>query len=79
MDLYSMDMAIERLKKFLGNIPEWTKLGAFLPDDLKNNLHTRSAVASTFAAALEMARDGKLKIRQSDTFGPIFLQSDKAN
>ncbi|SCA54929.1 Condensin subunit ScpA [Candidatus Terasakiella magnetica] len=75
MDLYSMDMAIERLRSVLGKIPQWTKLVNFLPDDLKNNLHTRSAIASTFAAALEMARDGKVKIRQSDTFGPIYLQS----
>ncbi|WP_135078139.1 ScpA family protein [Terasakiella sp. SH-1] len=75
MDLYSMDMAIERLRNFLGKIPEWTQLVNFLPNDLKNSLHTRSAIASTFAAALEMARDGKLKIRQSDTFGPIYFQS----
>ncbi|MDV7338764.1 ScpA family protein [Terasakiella sp. A23] len=75
MDLYSMDMAIDRLKTFLGKIPEWTQLMKFLPDDLKNTLHTRSAVASTFAAALEMARDGKVKIRQSETFGAIYVQS----
>lgn len=75
MDLDSMDMAIERLRTFLGKIPEWTTLAAFLPKELKNSLHTRSAIASTFAAALEMARDGKLKIRQSDTFGTIYIQS----
>ncbi|WP_419796676.1 MAG: segregation and condensation protein A [Terasakiella sp.] len=74
-DLYSMDMAIERLRSFLGKIPEWTTLIHFLPKNLKNSLHTRSAIASTFAAALEMARDGKVKIRQSDTFGPIYIQS----
>jgi len=74
-DLYSMDMAIERLRSFLGNIPEWTKLMDFLPDNLKSSLHTRSAIASTFAAALEMARDGKVGIRQSETFGPIYVHS----
>jgi len=75
MDLYSMDMAIERLRSFLGKIPEWTRLIHFLPNDLKNSLHTRSAIASTFAAALEMARDGKVKIRQAETFGAIYIQS----
>lgn len=77
MDLYSMDMAIDRLRSFLGNIPEWTKLMDFLPDNLKNPLHKRSAIASTFAAALEMARDGKVGIRQSETFGPIYVHSPK--
>lgn len=78
MDLYSMDMAIERLRSFIGNIPEWTMLVQFLPTELKNNLHTRSAIASTFAAALEMARDGKIKIRQSETFGHIYIQSNES-
>lgn len=75
MDLYSMDMAIDRLRRFLGNIPDWTKLMVFLPKELKNKLHTQSAIASTFAAALEMARDGKINIRQEDTFGPIYIHS----
>jgi segregation and condensation protein A len=75
MDLYSMDMAIDRLRNFLGKIPDWAELLSFLPNDLKNSLHTRSAIASTFAAALEMARDGKVKIRQSDTYGKIYIQS----
>lgn len=75
MDLYSMDMAIERLKRFLGKIPTWTVLREFLPSDLENPLKKRSAIASTFAAALEMARDGKVKIQQHETFGDIYIQS----
>lgn len=76
MDLYSMDMAIERLRNLVGSIPEWTTLVTFLPNDIKNPLHLRSAIASTFAAALEFARDGKLKIQQHETFGPIYIHSD---
>ena len=35
----------------------------------------RSAIASTFAASLELAREGKVKLRQHDAFGPIYLKS----
>jgi segregation and condensation protein A len=34
----------------------------------------RTALASTFLAALELARDGRLEIRQMAPFGEIFLK-----
>jgi segregation and condensation protein A len=34
----------------------------------------RSALSSTFAASLEMCREGKLEIRQDGAFGPIYLR-----
>ena len=45
------------------------------PDISKDELHRRSALASTFAATLEMVREGQVKIRQESQFGPIFLRS----
>jgi segregation and condensation protein A len=38
----------------------------------------RSALASTFAAALELARDGRIELRQDRAFGPIWLRSRSA-
>ena len=35
----------------------------------------RSAIASTFAASLELVREGKIKLRQPDPFGPIHLKA----
>ncbi|MEP4734390.1 MAG: hypothetical protein ABJY16_17870, partial [Parvibaculum sp.] len=34
----------------------------------------RSAVASTFSAALVLAKDGLMEIRQSGAFGPVFVR-----
>ena len=34
----------------------------------------RSATASHFAAALELVKEGKLELRQSETFSPILLR-----
>jgi segregation and condensation protein A len=34
----------------------------------------RSATAASFAAALELAKAGKVRIRQSETFAPIQLR-----
>jgi segregation and condensation protein A len=72
--LYSVDDALDRLSRFLGDMPDWQTLMKFLPDDLAPGMVHRSAVAATFAAALEMTRTGRLQIRQSGTFGPIYLR-----
>jgi segregation and condensation protein A len=74
-EVYSVDDALERLGRLIGNLPDWETLARFLPGDLKGGVVYRSAVASTFAATLELAKTGKLELRQSGTFGPIYLRS----
>ena len=51
-------------------------LSKFLPVGLEEGLTYRSAIASTFAATLEMAREGKIRLRQNAPFEPIFVRSD---
>jgi segregation and condensation protein A len=74
-EIYSMDDALERLGRLLGRVPDWQTLQAFLPPDIRETLVYRSAVASTLAASLELVRSGKLEIRQSNAFGPIYMRS----
>ena len=74
MNLYSVEDALTRLRGLLGGTPGWQSLVTFLPTDLQDDLLRRSAVATTFAASLEMVRQGKLQIRQDGTFGPIYLR-----
>jgi len=74
-EVHSVDDALERLSRLVGRLPDWSTLMNFLPPGLRGGLVYRSAIASTFAAALEMARAGKLEIRQSGAFGPLYLRS----
>jgi segregation and condensation protein A len=73
----SMDDALQRLGRFLGRLPDWRDLTSFLPDALKDEVHHRSALAATFAAALELARKGRVELRQERSFGPIYLRSPR--
>jgi segregation and condensation protein A len=73
-ELYSVEEALGRLTRLLGVTPAWSTLAAFLPNGLQGGLRRRSAFAATFAASLEMVRDGKADLRQEETFGPIFLR-----
>jgi len=73
-ELYSIELALQRLRSLLGASPAWRTLSSFLPAELQNGLVSRSALASTFAASLEMCREGELRIRQDGVFGPIYLR-----
>lgn len=75
-DLYSVDDALQRLQEMLGRTPDWTMLARFLPLGLKGRLLRRSALASHFVAMLELARQGRLELRQeSGSFGPIYMRA----
>jgi len=77
-ELHSVEEALQRLRALLGEAPGWRTLSSFLPPDLHGGLVWRSALASTFAASLEMCREGELEIRQDGSFGPIYLSTKGA-
>lgn len=69
----TLEVAIARVEALLGTAIDWTVIGHFLPADADERFR-RSALASTFLAALELARQGRLAIRQDAPFGPIELR-----
>lgn len=75
-DLYSMDDAIQRLRGLMGEMKEWASLFSYIPHQIQGGLVTRSAIASVFAAGLEMARSGDIQLRQGTAFGPIYVRRD---
>lgn len=75
LNLYSVEEAIRRLSSFLGEMPGWKSLASFLPRDLRDPLMMRSAIASTFAASLQLCKSGDLRMRQDNAFGPIYLKA----
>ena len=72
---HSLDEALRQLARFVGHVPEWRELAAFLPAELRGAVFRRSALASTFAATLELTRAGRVELRQDRAFGPIYLRS----
>ena len=73
---HSMEDAYRRMSQLLGSTPEWETLARFLPRDSgpESEAVARSGLASTLAATLELAREGRLQIRQLEPFGPIYLR-----
>ena len=79
MNLFSMDDALHRIGEMLGQVLDWTTLQAFLPPGLQRGLPRRAALAATFAASLELARTGRIELRQEQLFGPIFMRRGSGN
>ena len=71
----ALDEAIERLERLLGASIDWTELSRFLPRDLADEGYARSVLASTFVAALELARLGKASLSQGAAFAPILVRA----
>ena len=72
--LYSVQEAAARLSRLLPKTPGWTQLEHFLPPELKDPLDRRSAIASHFVASLELAKDGRITLRQSGNYTPLYLR-----
>ncbi|WP_142663003.1 segregation and condensation protein A [Paracoccus laeviglucosivorans] len=74
-DVFTMEQALERVRGLIGYVGDWTSLADFLPDGWDMDpKRRRSATAATFAATLELARQGKLELRQTDTFAPLTIR-----
>ena len=69
----TLDSAINRVSQMLGMTLDWMRLEEFLPAHADPRLR-RSALASSFLAALELARTGRAEIAQDETFGPLRLR-----
>jgi segregation and condensation protein A len=73
----TLDSALARVSAMLGGRIDWVDLRDFLPPLAEPRLR-RSALASTFVAALELARLGKAELAQDAIFGPLKLRQVRA-
>jgi segregation and condensation protein A len=70
----TLEEALERVGRMIGAAIDWTTLESFLPST-QDPQFRRSSLASSFLAALELARRGKLDIAQDEPFAPIKLRA----
>jgi segregation and condensation protein A len=74
-DVFTMEQALERMRGLVGYAGDWAALETFLPDGwFTSPERRRSATAATFAATLELAKEGRVQLRQTDTFAPIQIR-----
>lgn len=79
--VWSIKEARERLEVLVGQgaaeaeaTCDWVELGKYLTQYLSNPELARTAIASSFGAALEMTREGLVEISQAEPFAPIYVR-----
>ena len=70
----TLEDAIARVSRMLGEAIEWTDIRHFLPPGAPPELR-KSALASSFLATLELARQGKLRLQQEGSFAPLRIRA----
>jgi segregation and condensation protein A len=73
----TLEDAIQRVAALLGQALDWTTLEAFLPVTADPQ-YRKSALASSFVAALELARQGRLQIEQEAPFADLLVRKAAA-
>lgn len=72
--VWSLKQARDILARMVGELKDWTALDHFLVRYMTGPEERATALASSFAASLEMVRDGSVEIRQHEPFAPIYLR-----
>lgn len=74
----TLESALERVAAMLGVSRDWMRLEDLLPPVAEPGWERprlrRSALASSFVAALELARTGRAELRQNGAFQPMLLR-----
>jgi hypothetical protein len=74
--VWSIKDARQRLERLIGlSSGGWMQLDIFIGEFLPTPELSRTALASSFGATLEMARDGLIEIRQDKPFAPVEMRS----
>ncbi|MFN3503530.1 MAG: segregation and condensation protein A [Allorhizobium sp.] len=73
--VWSLSDARGILTRMIGEISDWTALDHFLLRYLPSPEERVTAIASAFAASLELVREGRLELRQDGAFQPIYMRS----
>jgi segregation and condensation protein A len=70
----TLEEALLRVERLVGSRMDWAELRSFLPDTQDTEFR-KSALASSFVATLELARQGRLELEQKSPFAPLYVRA----
>ena len=69
----TLEEALDRVSSMIGRAVNWTAIESFLPDNA-DPAQRKSALASSFVAALELAKRGTIDLQQDAIFAPLKIR-----
>jgi segregation and condensation protein A len=77
--VWSLQDARDILQRLIGDSFDWVPMDIYLIDYLTTPAERATIRASTFASSLELVRQGEIDIRQTQTFGPLFVRRHRGD
>jgi segregation and condensation protein A len=75
--VWSLQDARAILVRMIGSIAEWTPIDVFLSPFLVTDDMRATITASSFSASLELVKEGKIDLRQTEPFAPLYMRDRK--
>jgi segregation and condensation protein A len=73
-EVWSVREARELLERLFGQTTSWSILEQYIEQYLRDDSVSKTVLASSFGATLEMSREGYVEIRQSAPFAPLYVR-----
>ena len=72
--VWSLAEAREALERLVGSSTDWTRIDEYLINYIVEPSQRATVMASSFASALELVREGLAEIHQQEAFAPLFMR-----
>ncbi|WP_319773648.1 ScpA family protein [Breoghania sp.] len=72
--VWSLADARTILTRLVGGVAEWAPIDSYLISYITKPEERATVLASAFSASLELVREGKIELRQSETFSPLYIR-----
>ena len=76
--VWSLAEARQALERLIGQATDWSRFDEFLLTYLVDPAMRTTMLASSFAASLELAREGHIELHQQQAFAPLFMRQRRA-
>ena len=74
-ELQTVENSIQRIKNMFGSLKEWTNFLTLIPKLSSNNIINKSYISSNFVASLELTKNDLIEMKQTETFGNIYIKN----
>jgi len=72
--VWSLAEARQALERLVGTASDWTRIDEYLIAYIVEPSQRATVLASSFASALELVREGVAEIHQQEPFAPLFMR-----
>lgn len=72
--VWSLPQAREILERLIGSAAQWTAIDRLVAEFVTPEVRA-TVIASTFSASLELVREGRVELKQTDAFSPLMMRA----